>query len=62
MSVFSHMMEKEQEKIAILMKALSFYADEDRWEGDYFYGPSCLDKGPSIAIAALKEINDLLLW
>lgn len=49
-------------RVAKLEEALEFYADESRWEGNYFYGPSCLDKGPDIAIAALKEINDLPLW
>lgn len=75
MSVFSHMMNKEHEKIAILWKALEFYANKDSWEHraiyrkddqgelDVQYPPSEIDKDQGAkARKAFEEINDLPLW
>lgn len=71
MSVFSHMMNKEQEKIAILWKALEFYADPNNYEegpvpeksGTFheWVVPVISDEGAK-ARKAFEEINDLPLW
>lgn len=75
MSVFSRMMDKEHEKIAILMKALSFYSNVENWEHkaiyrkddqgelDVQYPASEIDKDQGAkARKAFEEINDLPLW
>lgn len=64
MSVFGHMMEQEEKKIAILWKALEFYADPevyDRERGWIDGVPIDQDLGAR-AREAFKEINDLPLW
>ena len=64
MSVFGRMMEKEHEKIAILMKALSFYSRPETYENPeavfVFEIPINNDKGAK-ARKAFEEINDLSL-
>lgn len=69
MSVFSLMMNKEHEKIAILMQALSFYAQESNYtfteidgHPGVWDGREVVKDGGAKARKAFEEINDLPLW